>query len=1103
MRANQQHTDASAVLQPKTILVESLGMQHWLNMALAEYSGIAMNLSFPMPTRFMWQVSRDVLGESLIPKQSTYKREVLVWRLMSIVTDLQNDTSEIYQPLNDYLVSLRQQYTDAQFPAALFTFCRSIADTFEQYMLYRPDWLSQWELGQNVSELSNDRNQVWQASLWRCLIEQEAWHPANLHRKAISQLGQLTSLQRDALPDHVYVFALNTMAPQLVEFFDALASVVDVHIFHLNPCIDYWGDIRSQKQQLRSSQLAVWNTENSANALLANLGQQGRDLFNLLQQRETFEISAFEAPVPKEVEQNSERNSSLLATIQQSIFDGTPLPPLTDTHNFDTSVRVTRAHSPLRELQALHDYLLAQFEADPNLKPHEVLVMCPAIEDYAPFVSAVFDTSGKGRHGLKLPCSVADRAPVDSVPEVAAFLSLLTLPDSRFEVSVIIEYLRLDGIREHYNVSLSELNVMVNWLEKAHIHWGLSGQHQRHILQAQSGDNDIDAVSSDRFSWEWGLRRLLIGLAHTDHPVFDGQILTVPNAEGQQTETLGKLCWLIEQLQSHRQQLLRERTLPQWQVYLHQLKLDFFGDMAQTPIVASKIDRAIADLVTHGEMADFNAPVALSIVREALSSSFTAPDAVNNFMTGQVTLCSMLPMRSVPFKVIALLGLNDGEFPRTSQAMSIDLMQHTARRLGDRSRRGDDRYLFLEAIVSARQSLYCSYQAFQIRDNSERQPSLILREFVDFLAPSNGVALPFQTIDLPLHPFSQAHYDSEVPLLHSFDPQWLKVAQRIQHQPSTDEADTFNVQLPPFEIDAALSIRDLAGALANPLRAFAKQRLGIALESYAITLEDEEPFDMAGLSRFQILDELLSSDPEDGDVDRQCQMLLQSGAIPTGDVATETLTQWIEAVDGFKRIIADYQCQEVPLDIDINGIRIIDTVEQAGNAESDLSILLRRIGKPKAAHIVEHRLRQMVIACQTDRPIEAECLYLFPDKQQMKVRVLPYDAVSPDEAQATLSAAIQAYEQILQMPSVMHAEIGEALISEFSPEALATDEQGVYEKVEKLLSTNFSEFALGNDPYLTWFFPKGDVAEYINTETIEALYRRMFTGIKSSKGIGI
>ncbi len=910
------------VFTPETILVESPGMQHWVSMQLATEHGVAMNIDYPLPVRFMWNTARAVLGQDTVPKQSPYRREVLTWRIDNILQDGSLMSGDAFEQVNRYWQNAGSEQEQGLQRLQLAT---ALADVYEQYLLYRPDWLFKWEANERAVF---DDMEIWQSEIWRILAKEQPLHPARLHQMTLEALdgGHIPNQHPTSnLPKRVIVFAINTMAPQLIAFFDALAQHIDIHIFHLNPSVNYWGEAKSSSEQaklLRLEGLKKWMEEDQSNPLLGNLGKQGRELFNLLTELDTFEISAFDSPDFDEGDNNGENNRSrgLLEYIHNDILRAAPPKPLdcglksgdvnaSALKEKDDSVTIMCTHSALREVQVLHDHLLHWLSQDKTRTPSDILVMCPAIENYAPFVDAVFHRVGTkslaGTGQVRLPCTIADRSPMDAEPLIAAFMALLQLPDSRFGVSDIMDYLQLDSVQKRFAVSQDDIEQMVVWLKQAHIHWGLNSAHKTAVSEGV----DLD----ETYSWWWGIRRLLMGMLAPDNEVIVSDLLTIPDVEGQSALTLGKLIDVVALLGEFAQALTAPRTPLQWSKALIALRDACFMPIKEQQQSWDLIAKVAADLAARCEEAGYEHELSLRQVRDLLLNRFSSPDAGNHFMTGQVTVCSMLPMRSIPFKKVCILGLNDSEFPRKSSPLGLDLMASSGRQLGDRSRRLEDRYLFLEAIISTRESLYLSYQGNDVTNNSERQPSLVLAEFMDMLENSYELDLSKYSVNAPLHPFSEAGFTGQIP---SYETGWLRLADALQQTKlhgdnaegeSADEGNTA-VLAPSADTLSSLTLRlsssQIARAFKDPLEYFSIQRLGVNLSQSFTLLENSEPFETNALLRYQVLDAIFSSPeriaPEKDDVtqlsysEKVITFASLRGDIPNNPVARDEVEMWKE-----------------------------------------------------------------------------------------------------------------------------------------------------------------------------------------------------------------
>ena len=585
------------VFNQEVIIVQNPGMQHWLNLAIASERGISMNIDYALPSQYLWKLIRTLASEDKVLEQSPYSREVLTWRIYALLASEQVTADEDFLPATNYW----QDENSASLKR--YQLAVQLADLYEQYLIFRPTWLNSWQQGDNAS-LADDFNQhlpgevKWQAKLWQLLIKHQPYNPVELLTDAIANMEQKIAETPNLLPKRLSFFALNTMPPMWLEFINALSEYTEVNFFHLNPCFAYWGDIVSEKQALKK--LNHWSEGVDdehlfvGNPLLANLGQQGREFLALLQEYSTVNVELFvEAGSQQTSHQNDEGNTCILHQLQNDILnleDAASAEQQERTVLIDDSITITSCHSAMREVQALHDYLLHQFnqanQSDgENLTPKDVLVMCPQIEQYAPYVNAVFTRGWQnlGDEVPPLPCSIADRSAKDSDPLIAVFIDLLALPDSRFQVTHLLAFIRQSAIANKFAIASEDIDKISVWLEQASIHWGLDLAHKQKILGETANNN---------FTWQQGLSRLLRGFCFSDIPSIYQEQLLLADVEGDDALLLGQLMLLIEQLQQFTLLVSQERTPQQWQSFLLSQLEQLFSNTSNASAVTAGNDKS-------------------------------------------------------------------------------------------------------------------------------------------------------------------------------------------------------------------------------------------------------------------------------------------------------------------------------------------------------------------------------------------------------------------------------------------------------------------------------------------------------------------------------
>ncbi|RKT45867.1 DNA helicase/exodeoxyribonuclease V gamma subunit [Thiocapsa rosea] len=912
-----------APLENEIILVQSNGIAQWLKLALAADAdpgsgklaagergvGIAAALEISLPARFLWRVYRAVLGNDAVPEVSPFDKSRLVWRLMRLLPELLARPE--YMPLRRFL------QTDADLRKR-FQLAERLADLYDQYQVYRADWLAAWGSGEDVliqargGRIPLPDEQRWQSGLWRALLadvdkggegrEQDAAigragvHEAFLRR--VSDWPEDTHPR--GLPRRVMVFGISSLPRQSLEVLAGMARWSQVLMCVHNPCEHYWADIVADKDLLRAERtrqrrrhgmptdLSEERMHLHAHPLLAAWGKQGRDFIGLLDEHDDETARAgylgrFNAIGQRiDLFDASQEARSLLEQLQDDIRD---LRPLAETRTQwpevsctgDASIRFHVAHSPQREVEILHDQLLAAFNADASLTPRDIIVMVPDIETYAPHIQAVFGLIDR-EDPRYIPYSVADQGQRATEPLIQALEKLLELPRSRLAASDVLDLLEAPALRRRFGIAETDLPRLHRWIRGANIRWGL------HAEQRASLDLPTQPDAHAQHTWLFGLRRMLLGYAvgsAGEEGAWQG-IESFDEIGGLDAVLLGPLVQLIERLDATWRTLREPATVPDWCTRLRTLMADFFdaADSAEG-FTLMQLDTALQGWQEACDEAALAEKLPLSVVGEYWLSQLDDGGLSQRFFAGAVTFATLMPMRAIPFRRVCLLGMNDGDYPRTRIPMDFDLMGRDYRP-GDRSRREDDRYLFLEALLSARDHLHISWVGRSITDNGVRPPSVLVAQLRDHLAAGWRMALdtaipeearaidPGQallnalTSEHPLQPFSPDYFPPELfsepgPMtasLFTYAREWRPLDAARPHRPDA-VPQAPEAALPPLSRNEPLALRDLVDFLKSPVKAFFRQRLGVVFESEDPTSEDQEPFTLDGLARWQLQDELI------------------------------------------------------------------------------------------------------------------------------------------------------------------------------------------------------------------------------------------------------
>ncbi|RBC00718.1 exodeoxyribonuclease V subunit gamma [Pseudomonas sp. MWU12-2115] len=936
-----------APLENEIALVQSNGIAQWLKLALAEDPeggdlggcGIAAAIDVQLPGSFMWQLYRMVLGREEIPAKSLLDKAPLTWRLMRLLPQVIERPH--FEPLQRFLThdtDLRKRYQLSE----------RLADLFDQYQVYRADWLEDWAVGRH--QLRNVRGEVkplppvscWQAELWRALLvdvgeQGMAQSRAGVHQRFIERINSLEHAPA-GLPSRVIVFGISSLPAQVLEALAGLARFSQVLLCVHNPCRHHWADIVADKDLLRhqykrqsrkTGMPAALDPEalhQHAHPLLAAWGKQGRDYINLLDSyddpnsyRAAFRdgrIDLFSEAQPQ----------NLLNQLQDDILE---LRPLNETREHwpavdltqDESIRFHIAHSAQREVEILHDQLLARFSANPDLRPRDVIVMVPDIDSYAPHIRAVFGQLD--RHDPRfIPFTLADQGQRGRDPLLIAVEHLLKLPDSRFPVSEILDLLDVPALRARFGVQERDLPTLHRWIEGAGVRWGMNAEQR-------AGLGLPDELEQN--SWHFGLRRMLLGYAVGSSNACAG-IEPYDEIGGLDAALIGPLVALLDALELAHHELTQAAQPKVWGQRLQVLMQLFFkASNEHDDYLLTQLEELRETWLQTCESVGLVEELPLTVVREAWLAGLDQGRLSQRFLAGAVNFCTLMPMRAIPFKLVCLLGMNDGDYPRAQPPLDFDLMGSDYRP-GDRSRREDDRYLLLEALLSARCQLYISWVGRSIRDNSERPASVLIGQLRDHLASGwrlideHQDLLSAMTEDHPLQPFS-SRYFHEGDQLFSYAREWQVLHQT--HEP-LHEAEL----LAPHVQEEPLSLPLLQDFLGNPARHFFTQRLKVYFEAAEAPLADEEPFVLDALQRYMLSDSLLEAalrqpDNIDRALEDQARRLQNSGLLPMAGfgecLQRELIEPLPDLLQRYQQLLALWPTpltSAIPINLELQGVRV-------------------------------------------------------------------------------------------------------------------------------------------------------------------------------------
>ena len=852
-------------LARETIVVPSRGMARWVNVHLARVHGVAASIEFPFP--FTW-ARRVVEALGLSPASDPDQHDTdpfgaaaLQWRLHEMLGQLDrlDAPAADLAPLHAYLEHDPQTRKRGQLAARL-------AQVFAGYQLQRPVELSKWERGHWIGEHPEvAKGEPWQAALWRSLVRDADTPPlARQLLRAIEGLRE-GSLPTSALGRRVEVFGVTTLAPVLLALLDALGSQIDVSLSFVSPTRGYWGDLRARPITLTPAGMhplalelesADDEHEIRGHPLLASWGRLGRDFHRTV-------VGLDERGALEELEAADPPAGRLLGTLQRDILDFVDpsereagARPRFDAH--DRSLRLHLCHSELREMEVVRDAILRAFEDLPDLVPSDVLVLVPDLARYAPFARAVLGRAleGSGDAGARrLPVRIADGRGLPAQAYGRLLLELMRLPDARLTATELLELFEIEAFARRFGLGSDDLPALRDLVRDAGVRWGVD-PHQRAA--------HFELPVYEGASWQEGIDRLLLGFATGEgENLLDG-LLPVADATTGRALLSARLARAFEIVARTLDDLRDARPLVHWARDLRRALLSTSVAEGEREVEERRsLITTLESLEEIGTRFGLRGDVGRRTVRDALRALLEDDAAGRGFVSGSVTVAELRPMRSLPYRVITVAGLGD-EFPRRDPAPGFDLVAAHPR-AGDRTARLDDRQLFLEILLSARERLVLTAVGRSVRDNTELARSVCVDELLEVLdrtfAPNGGRrASQAVVVRHPLQPFDGSYADRSDAELFTYDTSRVDAARAVATVRASLLAGE-SVGAPRFvDVEPAVAapaeflevdLDDLARFYRDPSGWFVRNVLRMRLRRDEADLDTEE-FALAGLDAWRL-----------------------------------------------------------------------------------------------------------------------------------------------------------------------------------------------------------------------------------------------------------
>jgi exodeoxyribonuclease V gamma subunit len=899
-------------LGAEIVAVPTRGMERWLTQRLSHRlgasegssDGVCANIDFPWPRRLVGDVVATAAGvdaelDPWLPERAT-------WPLLNVLD------ASLHEPWLDAVSAYLGAGSGEPDPVRRgrrLSVVRHAADLFDRYALNRPAMIMSWVAGEDTDGAGGSLPPTarWQAELWRRLrLAIGIPGPAERLEPACTRLRDDASVV--ALPSRISLFGLTRLPAGHLQILRSVSAHRDVHLFLLHPSPTLWGQIaQANRDRQRPTRRRDDPTVTLAsNRLLASWGRDAREMQLVLGSADDRVDHHHRLEFAQD---------ALLAHIQADVRadrepPGPPLPGRPDVRLMldreDRSVQIHACHGRARQIEVMRDAILHMLAEDPTLEPRDVIVMCPDIEAFAPLIHATFgagdsstvldraDGLADDARPVDLHVRLADRSLRQTNPVLSLVAYLLDLADQRVTASQVLGLLDREPVRHRFRFDDEDVARLQSWIGQAAIRWGLDAEHR--------APYHLDTLPTG--TWRAGSDRLMLGVAMTE----EGQrlyqnVLPVDDVDSGSIDLAGRFAELLARLHDAIDALRAPQPIEDWARAIADAADSLTATGAASAWQRGALQRLLDEVVTASvtERSGSETPLALEEVRHLLAERLQGRPTRTNFRTGHLTVCTLHPMRSVPHRVVCLLGLDDGAFPRKAPSDGDDLMLDEPQ-IGERNPRTEDLQLLLDALLAATERLVIAYTGNDERTNLPRPPAVPVGELLDIIDATarrdGGPACDQVVVNHPLQPFDPRNFVSGalVPqTTWSFDPVGLEgaramVSPRRKPQPFLER--------PLAVLDAEIiELEDLVRFVERPVRAFLRQRLRISLADFSEETEDRLRIELDGLQRWQLGERLLAGRLAGVDGRTAALAEIARGTLPPGVLGKPVLHDVYEAVD--------------------------------------------------------------------------------------------------------------------------------------------------------------------------------------------------------------
>ncbi|MEQ9310462.1 MAG: exodeoxyribonuclease V subunit gamma [Balneolaceae bacterium] len=774
----------------------------------------------------------------------------------------------------------------------LFQWSGQIADVFDLYQVFRPELLDQWERSCTTTA---DSTEIWQMKLWNELnLIWDKEYPNIANRKsAFYSLKELTTNERFEIEKYPEAIFVFGLSTTSSPFLDLITS------FANNLDIHFFDISLNSKQSSNSIKFIEWQSPKAESDHL---------LKEFLSQKNTpYHFENLE----------KEKCNSILVKISN------------DSLESNQAIEIHSCHNPKREVEILKDHLLTTFDNQKDLNPEDVLIMVPEMDNYASVIESVF--MGE-ENELHIPISTPSRNMNQNYNEVISFLELIS---SRYKIDEVLDFLEIDTIRNRFELSEDDVFTLKKWFIENRIHWGLE-------------------LSDSMYSLEKAVSNFMLGFAiePNDFETYKGFIPSNGINTSDHGELVAKFSSFLQMLKPIKKAMTKSKSLKQWLIDIKKwiFELFQFNERSLSGLI-TLFDR----LIEYTNFIDTDSKVEFSLIKPWFIGQLSENIASSSGFGHGVVLSSYIPYRSIPFKKVCILGLNEGVFPRSATRPSFDLI-YTYPKKGDRIMKEDDKLLFIELLGSTSESLFISYLGQDQHSENVKLPSMLVQKMMDEL---EGL----KKKEHKLHGFDYSYFISP----DSYSNKRRELGENILSD-NKKESLFINENIPivkNYDLES-IELNELIKFFIHPCKYLINNRLMIS-EGFEITEPaNREVFNISALDKYNLDQLILEGQESKVDLENIKEYSILAGFSPQGIPGEQSFKEEFEDISNLLTLAKHFINEKESkgeLNIPLDGIKVVGSFNNVYGSKS----VFIKAAKLKAKDFISSWIKYLVLSTSIEK----------------------------------------------------------------------------------------------------------------------------------------